>query len=281
MALVGLLVVLVIGALVFGALERRYGAPQSRPERGLDVTYAFLGPLVVRPMTRGALVVVAVLALAAIHGTLDRDALRAAYEAPTWLDGLPRWARVIVVLVVADGLGYFAHRLFHRGGMLWRAHAIHHSSEHLDWLASFRGHPLNELLGGLVRVVPLVLLGARPGELAFLLPLLAAHGLLLHARVPWRFGCLRFVIASPAFHRWHHALEGRGSLVRSPDGEAHVPRIAGPDGNCNYAGLFPIWDLLFGTYHLPDELPAATGTRDHVPRALFAQLAHPFRRKPR
>lgn len=129
----------------------------------------------------------------------------------------------------------------------------------LDWLASFRGHPLNELLGGLARVVPLVLLGARPGELAFLLPLLAAHGLLLHARVPWRFGCLRFVVASPAFHRWHHSL----------------------DRDCNYSGLFPIWDLLFGTYHLPPELPAATGTRDHVPRALFAQLAHPFRRRPR
>jgi len=259
MAFVGVIVVLAFGALVFGSLERRYGAPTTRPERGLDVTYAFLGPLLVRPLTRGVLFVVAVLALAALHGTLDREALRAAYEAPTWLDELPRWARVIVVLVLADGLGYVAHRLFHRGGMLWRAHAIHHSSEHLDWLASFRGHPLNELLGGLARVVPLVLLGARPGELAFLLPLLAAHGLLLHARVPWRFGCLRFVVASPAFHRWHHSL----------------------DRDCNYAGLFPIWDLLFGTFHLPPELPTATGTRDHVPRGLFAQLAHPFRRRPR
>ncbi|MCA9611430.1 MAG: sterol desaturase family protein [Sandaracinus sp.] len=257
MPLLAFLVALAVGALVFGTLERCHGAPRGRPERGVDVTYAFLGPLVVRPLTRGITIVVAVLAFAIAHGTLDRETLRAAFEAPTWLDAFPRWARVLGILVVADGLGYFTHRLFHRGGMLWRAHAVHHSSEHLDWLASFRVHPLNELLGGLARVVPLLLLGARPGELAFLLPFLAVHALLLHAHVPWRFGPLRYLVASPAFHRWHHSVER----------------------DCNYAGLFPMWDLLFGTFHLPEELPERTGTRDRVPRALLAQLAHPFRRR--
>ena len=62
---------------------------------------------------------------------------------------------------------------------------------------------------------------------------------------------------SPRFHRWHHSR----------------------DVDCNYAGVFPAWDLLFGTYHLPDEGPETFGVRgEQLPEGVWAQLAWPLRR---
>ena len=57
--------------------------------------------------------------------------------------------------------------------------------------------------------------------------ILSFYAIFVHANVPWSFGPLRYVIATPAFHRWHHAAEEQGL-------------------NHNFAGLFPLFDLLFG-----------------------------------
>jgi sterol desaturase/sphingolipid hydroxylase (fatty acid hydroxylase superfamily) len=73
-----------------------------------------------------------------------------------------------------------------------------------------------------------------------------------------RLGPLRFVLASPAFHRWHHTSDEQGL-------------------DKNFAGLFPVWDLVFGTFYLPAEQPTAFGVRDEVPAGFLAQLAWPFR----
>ena len=68
------------------------------------------------------------------------------------------------------------------------------------------------------------------------------------------------MIASPAFHRWHHARETDG------------------DGR-NFAGLFPFIDALFSTIQLPRAQPTAFGIAgDPVPRGLLAQLRYPFTR---
>ena len=75
---------------------------------------------------------------------------------------------------------------------------------------------------------------SSPAVLAAYLPALGIVALLQHANVPWTFGPLRYAIASPAFHAWHHASEERGR-------------------DKNFAALFPIWDLAFGTYYLPRE----------------------------
>jgi sterol desaturase/sphingolipid hydroxylase (fatty acid hydroxylase superfamily) len=131
--------------------------------------------------------------------------------------------------VLADLISYWVHRAVHRG-RLWRFHAVHHSTESLDWLAGARVHPLNEALNRVALALPLLALGFDTESFATVAPVLGLHGLLLHASVGWDFGPLRLVIASPRFHRWHHARDVQG---------------------VNFAGLFPVWDLLFGTLHLP------------------------------
>lgn len=147
------------------------------------------------------------------------------------------WQQILMLMVFADLLGYWYHRLFHRG-RLWPFHAIHHASTQLDWLSSVRVHPVNDVLGSTLRALPLLLLGFDPLAVVSLAPIFALHGLLLHANVPWSFGPLRFLISSPCFHRWHHARL-----------DAVPARFHGV-GGANFAGLFPVFDLVFGTFYM-------------------------------
>ena len=57
----------------------------------------------------------------------------------------PYWIQVIEAVILADLGFYVAHRLFHGVPWLWRFHAIHHSIQELDWLASVRVHVLSIL----------------------------------------------------------------------------------------------------------------------------------------
>ncbi len=59
---------------------------------------------------------------------------------------LPLWLGVVLAIVVADFGFYIAHRLMHASPRLWRFHAVHHSSERLDWLASYRVHPVDQVI---------------------------------------------------------------------------------------------------------------------------------------
>jgi sterol desaturase/sphingolipid hydroxylase (fatty acid hydroxylase superfamily) len=63
------------------------------------------------------------------------------------------------------------------------------------------------------------------------------------------------------FHRWHHTTAERG-------------------GERNFASTFPILDVLFGTYYMPQNArPDAYGVADrNFPPSFGAQMLYPFRR---
>jgi sterol desaturase/sphingolipid hydroxylase (fatty acid hydroxylase superfamily) len=253
----------ILAALLFGLVDRLWrwdqrGAPWRRPGFGTDFSFWLLTPLLTRSITRlGIGLSLYVVAWFSVGRLANKAELFAFVGRETWAAGLPLPLEVGLTLLAADFIGYWLHRAFHRG-WLWRAHAVHHSSERLDWLAAVRVHPLNDLVGGVVRVVALVLLGFRPTVLAAVVPLLTLYAVTLHANVSWNFGPLRFVFASPAFHRWHHAKE--------VDGAGH-----------NFAGLFAFWDLLFGTYRLPLNQPLpTTGVKEPLPTGFWALLRYPF-----
>lgn len=250
--LVGTALALVVLALVFGVLERVWPERKEQRlrwrERRTDVTYWFFTAVVTRALTRTVLVVGVV-----------ATAIALPRPGAAWIARQPAWAQVIAVLLLADLIGYWTHRLFHRSRILWPIHAVHHSSRTLDWLAAARVHPLNDVVGRAGAVLPLFWLGFAPGVVAAYVPLLTLYSILLHANVSWRYGWLGHVLASPAFHRWHHAAEDFG------------PSAA--DGR-NFAGLFAFWDQLFGTFHLPAHPPHAYGlVRGEVPTSFWAQLA--------
>jgi sterol desaturase/sphingolipid hydroxylase (fatty acid hydroxylase superfamily) len=141
---------------------------------------------------------------------------------------------------------------------------VHHSSTELDWLSSVRVHPVNDLLARIVQAIPILLLGFPVKILAVYIPFTTFYAILLHANVSWTFGPLKKIITSPVFHRWHHSSE-----VEAQDK--------------NFAGLFPIWDLLFGTFYMPDgKQPESFGIIGNpIPPRFLAQLVYPFQSAPR
>jgi sterol desaturase/sphingolipid hydroxylase (fatty acid hydroxylase superfamily) len=86
--------------------------------------------------------------------------------------------------------------------------------------------------------------------------------IVIHANIRWTFGPLRHVIATPAFHRWHHTSASEGL-------------------DKNFGGLFLFWDRLFGTLYMPEgEQAQRFGIADgRMPGSFFGQLAWPFRRR--
>ena len=180
--------------------------------------------------------------LAQGHGMLSQQ--------PLWLQGME-------VFVIGDFLGYWQHRLFH-GRALWRFHAVHHSSEELDWLSSVRLHPVNDIGSKLIQAVPLVALGFNLTPVALYAPFTVFYAIMVHANVSWDLGPFRHVFASPAFHRWHHTKADEGQ-------------------DKNFAGGLPLWDILFGTFYMPRRAPAVFGIDDPMPAGFIGQMLQPFR----
>jgi lathosterol oxidase len=170
----------------------------------------------------------------------------------------PLALQFVEVLVVADLSQYTVHRLFHQVPWLWRFHAIHHSSEAMDWLAGSRLHLVDVVATRAVSFLPLFALGLPARALTLYLVFVSFQAVFLHANVRLRFGPLRWLVATPEFHHWHHAQEP-------------VDR--------NFAVHLPCLDRLFGTAWLPGGFPSHYGVAgERVPDGWLRQLAWPFRR---
>jgi sterol desaturase/sphingolipid hydroxylase (fatty acid hydroxylase superfamily) len=262
---VGFVIGTVVVAVVLGLVQMvfRKGQKRTRTWREFltDATYWGFTPFGTRFVTRslvGIFVVALALALGFGRGIEGAQNMLAAVRGYSPIAHLPVGVQLVLALVMGDFIGYWQHRLFHRG-RLWRFHAVHHSSKTLDWLAATRIHPINDLIGKLAITAPLAFAGFDIKVLAGVAPLLTLHALFIHADVPWSFGPLKYVISSPCFHRWHHTSEAEGL-------------------DKNFAGLLPVWDLVFGTFFMPDRIPVRFGVDDQVPEGLWGQLIWPFRR---
>ena len=255
MSLLRLCVWLVLLAVIFVPLERIFGArrgPILRPRLGTDLIYYFLNNYLPQLML--------IPPLAALGWLLHFIVPPAVYE---FSGALPLWVRVGIGMVLGEATYYWAHRAMHQVPLLWRFHAVHHAAEEVDWLVSTRAHPVDIALGHLAGLVPLYAFGlAQPlGQSTDLAPLLfvvigMGWGFFIHANLPWRLGPLRWVISTPGFHHWHHTRAD------------HVDR--------NFASLLPGFDVLFGTYYLPREMPAEYGVRDPIAADMAGQLIEPF-----
>jgi sterol desaturase/sphingolipid hydroxylase (fatty acid hydroxylase superfamily) len=246
--------------IVFAVLTHWSACNPGRPwwrkrEIVTDVCYWFLIPLAARFVRIGLLVMGAAY-FYDIHGA---DALIKFYDngfGP--LATMPLWAQALFFLIASDFLLYWFHRLYH-GAAMWKYHAVHHSSEDLDWISAARFHPINILFGTVLVDVALLLVGISPNTMLWVGPFTTASSAFVHANLNWTLGPFKYVIAGPVFHRWHHTAADRG-------------------GNMNFAGTFPIWDLLFGTFYMPkNRLPDAYGIDDQdFPESFGAQLLYPF-----
>ena len=253
-----LIALLVLSALFF-IIERVFGrvrGPLIRRGWFTDVGYWFFTPFA-SAFSKGVILLPAALLVWCGVASVA-DFKTKAYVGFGPLAQQPVWLQAVEIYLLADFLSYWCHRLFH-GGKWWAFHAVHHSSEDLDWLSSVRVHPVNDMVTKFVQVTPLLLLGFNPWVTLSTAPFFTLYAIFLHARLNWDFGPLRAVIATPVFHRWHHSRQREA-------------------WDKNFAGLFPIWDIVFGTYYMPKgRMPEDFGVAGGFPQDMPRQLWEPVR----
>ena len=170
----------------------------------------------------------------------------------------PLVLQVIVAIFIGDLCFYIVHYLMHTVPWLWKFHAIHHSSTHMDWLATVRVHPFEQILTKACQMIPLYWLGFSTEALAIYGIFSSAIAFFIHANISVRFPILKWIIVTPEFHHWHH--------------DRH-PKLYAQ----NLAVQLPILDYIFGTWHMPkQELPKQYGTELNVRTNYFNHLVYPF-----
>lgn len=169
-----------------------------------------------------------------------------------WLT-LPTWLLAIVAAFAYDFANYWNHRLMHLP-WLWPVHAIHHSDPDVNGFTSYRVHMFEALVMWVSYTLLLSWLGLPKDAIGFGAILLALHNIYVHMNIDWDHGPLRLLIASPRFHRWHHA------DLKEAYGK-------------NLANVCPLFDWMFGTYYMPgkcEERMGAPGVPEHDVLMLIA-----------
>ena len=179
---------------------------------------------------------------------------------PAWFTQCPAVVQIVLVVGLGDLCAYWAHRAQHRFDLLWRFHAVHHTSEHLDWLAAHREHPLDGIYTQLAVNLPAMLLGFGTSSIFWLVTFRGMWSILIHSNTRVPLGPLAHVFGGPALHHWHHAKD------------RDAP---------NYGNLAPWTDLLFGTHACPPEPPRELGIDQPAATSYLGLLVWPFKRTKR
>ena len=159
------------------------------------------------------------------------------------------FAAFLVTLVILDFVEYVMHRLQHRAHWWWALHSLHHSQRQMTFWADDRNHLLDDVITSAVVALVALAIGVPSGQFALIIIATRMIESLSHANARVNFGWLgERLLVSPRFHRAHHAI-----------GVGHE----GPHQGCNFAVLFPIWDILFGTANFKSSWEP-TGIRDQL-----------------
>jgi sterol desaturase/sphingolipid hydroxylase (fatty acid hydroxylase superfamily) len=181
-----------------------------------------------------------------------------------WVSGfvkdLPFAAQFLFILILSDLTQYWVHRWFHVMPFLWRFHSIHHSAEVMDWLAGSRLHLIDAVITRAISYVPIYVLGFSEQAMFAYVAWVVIQATFIHSNVRWKFRWLQPLLATPAFHHWHHS--------------------AAPEAvDKNFAVHLPVLDRIFGSYYLPDRWPESYGLAPDsppVPEGFVSQFVYPL-----
>ena len=131
----------------------------------------------------------------------------------------------------------------------------------MDWLAGSRSHVTTVFIERTVVMLSLYLVGADKVALDIYVAIAALQAIVIHCNLGFSWGWLKYLIVTPQYHHWHHSSE--------------QPAI-----DTNYAAHTPLFDRLFGTYHLPGKYwPAEYGTTKKLPKTFVGQFLYPFKKQ--
>ena len=155
----------------------------------------------------------------------------------------------LIVSIASSFISFLLHFLQHKIPLLWQFHKVHHAGEVMHPLSNFREHPIDNLTYNfIISLVTyyvygtiLMVIGFTPSDISIYgITILAlifnmAGYQLRHSHIWLKWpGKWSMVFGSPAHHHVHHS--------RHPD---HLDK--------NFAFMFPFWDVLFGTYYMPED----------------------------
>ncbi len=164
------------------------------------------------------------------------------------------WVSLVMYLLIFDFADYVYHRAQHRFTWFWGLHSVHHSQRQMTMWSDNRNHLLDSFLRDAMLVIVSQIVGVPPAQFVLIVIFTQLVESLSHANVRMYFG--RWgdrLLVSPRYHRAHHSIQ-------------YDESTAGPAHGHNFAVLFPVWDLLFGTarFHTAYE---PTGVYDQLPEA--------------
>jgi sterol desaturase/sphingolipid hydroxylase (fatty acid hydroxylase superfamily) len=164
------------------------------------------------------------------------------------------WSILIILSVISvDCANYWNHRFMHTK-IGWPTHMVHHSDSHVNGFTTFRVHFLEVIVMQISYIVLLSWMGINAGTVIFVSILCSLHNAYVHFEIDIDHGRLNWLIASPRFHRWHHA---------------DAPEVYGK----NLANIMPIWDVIFGTYYKGGQCNAPMGAlKDGIPDTDIVKL---------
>src|SRR5215469_9110773 len=142
--------------------------------------------------------------------------------------------------IVVDFFFYWYHLLLHKVPFLWALHKLHHMDQELEALTVYRQNWFDVIVAAVLVTIPMVLfvkaddldpwkVGILAGTVTVVFSTLITLG---HVNVRLQAGKASVLWCTPQVHRIHHS--------RLPE---HHDK--------NFAFMFPLWDVIFGTYYAP------------------------------
>ncbi|HRG89929.1 MAG TPA: sterol desaturase family protein [Chitinophagales bacterium] len=144
------------------------------------------------------------------------------------------WWSFVLCLVVFDFFFYWAHRWGHEMNVFWAAHSVHHQSEEYNLSVALRQSWFHNILAFVI-FLPIPLMGFDPKIFGLAAVLHTLYQFPIHTKAigkmhPW----IEYWLNTPSHHRVHHAVNPK-----------YIDK--------NHAGVFMIWDRLFGTFQAEEE----------------------------
>ena len=121
-----------------------------------------------------------------------------------WVAHLPFLAGLFLAFFTTDLFQYWAHRIFHNHIYLWRFHSVHHSTQHMDWLAGSRTHFIDIFFTRAMTFIPLYILGFSQDVFNAYIIFIAIHAVLIHSNTRINFGFIKYIFTTPQYHHWQH-----------------------------------------------------------------------------
>jgi sterol desaturase/sphingolipid hydroxylase (fatty acid hydroxylase superfamily) len=208
-----------------------------------DIFYTLLARLGIFPL-------LAFVFLAALQTHLEGLLAETGFISPTLETFFPALREMplltfFIYVIILDFGEYWRHRLQHSVGWWWALHSIHHAQRQMTFWTDDRNHIVDEAIAALWFGTIALIIGVTPAQFPLLLLLTRIVEAFSHGNIRLSFGWLgERLLVSPRYHRLHH-----GILSTAENGK-------------NYAVLFPIWDLVFGTANLSRHTYPRTGDLD-------------------